>query len=759
MRYRSLHWTARRRTVWPNLLLAVCLAGSWSACTPGATKAPAVPQSAPVIDSVPTLSEEQFAPAVAKLLLANGPAEDRTTQIAAVVQYQLGRAAGYFARNLDAQGVNAVVGALFLARAGELHPKTLYNYAAVLLEAADVVSKTGDEGRARALYELAIESEPSNPALRSRAKGHLQALYRWEQTTHRDGSMQAAHARRLAAVKRAMLKREASAIKAAHEAIREWVDVAIEFERLEEPPRSSFELDERIAASIAVRTAAQCLAALYLRDGDADGAIHALRDEGLEVAQPLQEALQSAAEGNIEGWMGWYQEFQGELEHPFHFDRDIARAAQWGTAVSIVRLGAIGERRSTMAALPVSNLLVELGMPDVVPLVIQALDDGRPAAIDVQRETDAKQVGLAFIYRSLLQLDAADDLPLARRVFANAKPLLDGYTGSKDQRPAPVHFYELMGTLEARAGDLDRAFPLLSLSAKLRPSVDTFRLLSAIERQKGNLPAALDWANQLLELSNKERLPLATSQALLLAHEILLQQNDKVKAEKTLERALQHLLELRRQSGPSGTAATTERYLAQVLERYGELEAARRASERARLASANDTTQLGDVLLDESRRALTFSDLARGRLALRHAIDAQIGDSALIYATLWQQLLELRVRAVSDGTVEEALSRVGSGNRWVAELRQWALGTLSDAQLYERATSLSEKVEAQFYTAIRRQFQSPNAVLTPLQAPEIQAVAQSSAIELIEVRIARDLSTPGPASGQFPALPSGVVLP
>ncbi len=492
MRHRSLHRTSHRRSVLPTAVVALFLAGAWGACSPGANTQPAASPQAPALSSIPALSEEQFAPAVKELLTSDGSANDRSTQIAAAIQHQLGRASGYFARDLDHQGVNATVGALLLARALELHPQTLRNYAVVLLEAADVVAKSGDEGRARALYELAVESEPANGVLTARAKNHLEALYQWELATHTDGSMQAAQARRLAAVKRALLKREPGAMKAARDAIRDWVDVAIEFERLEEPPRSSFELDERITANIAVRTAAQCLVALYLRDGDAAGAIAALRDEGLEVATPLQEALQGAADGSVDGWMAWYQEFQAELEHPFHFDHDIARAAQWGAATSIVRVAAKAEPRSAMAALPVANLLVDFGMPDVVPLLLSDMSAKHAEREEQQREDEAKQVGLAFIYRSLLQLDASDDLPLARRVFENTKPLLDGYSGAKDQRPSPVHFYELMGTLEARAGDLARAFPLLSRSAKLRPSVDTFRLLSAIERQKRRLPRGVD---------------------------------------------------------------------------------------------------------------------------------------------------------------------------------------------------------------------------------------------------------------------------
>jgi len=222
----------------------------------------------------------------------------------------------------------------------------------------------------------------------------------------------------------------------------------------------------------------------------------------------------------------------------------------------------------------------------------------------------------------------------------------------------------------------------------------------------------------------------------------------------TLGKALAQLLSLRQQPSTPRLAAAIERNLAQVLERYGNFDAARRANERARSAAVSDEAQLSDVLLDEARRSLTYGELSHGRLALRHALEAGIENSSLLYAALWQQLLELRVHAASDGTVEEAFSRLVGESGWIGSLASWATGRVSDEGLRAKATSDSEQVEAKFYTAMKQYAASPSASSKEL----LQTVAHSPAIELIEVRIARDLTSQA-AVGTRPLLPPDVVLP
>lgn len=193
--------------------------------------------------------------------------------------------------------------------------------------------------------------------------------------------------------------------------------------------------------------------------------------------------------------------------------------------------------------------------------------------------------------------------------------------------------------------------------------------------------------------------------------------------------------------------------LAEVLERYGDIAGARRASERALEAASNDLGQLTATLLDASRRALTYGDLSGGRLTLREALEADLRDADLVYAALWQRLLELRVGATSDGAVEEALASIVKPTGWVAALRDWGKGDISDEQLLERATTVVERVEAQFYVALQRHFREPSE----RTRQQLRQVAESEAIELMEVRIARDLLSE--AAPPSVALPADVVVP
>jgi hypothetical protein len=163
--------------------------------------------------------------------------------------------------------------------------------------------------------------------------------------------------------------------------------------------------------------------------------------------------------------------------------------------------------------------------------------------------------------------------------------------------------------------------------------------------------------------------------------------------------------------------------------------------------------QLTANLLDASRRALVTSDLTAGRLALRRALDADLGAQDLVYVALWTRLLHERLGAASDGTVEEALAGIPRNGSWVSALRDWARGALTDEALLHRASSEVERVEAQFYAVVRSHFRKQ----TSSTRAALSQVAQSRAIELIEVRIARELLATG--GEPKPVLPKGVQIP
>ncbi len=739
---------------WVVLALVSGIAGSAAGCTGAQTASGKASSPSPVHVAVEPLSEEQFVQQVATLLKEGDHDPDRLRELGAVVHHTLSRAGHYFERGLEDQALQTVMGAFFLVRSGELHPKTLQGQGTVLLQAADAAARRGDEGRARAWYELVREC--GDGATAKRAGEHIQALSQWEADTRRDGSMQSVSAQRLAAMKRALVRRDAQSVEQAREAVVTWVERAVEASQNDEPIQSIFDHDERMAARLAFIAGAQNMIALYLRDGDAGGALAALNTDTMAaVTEPRwMTGLIAAAEGNGEAWLDWFRRFQAAVEQPELFDPDVARGALWGSAVELYR----AQPNSLGATLPVASLLVEHGMADVAPLLlVSAYDEGKEKPdTDAQEKQMVERQALRLLFEALLRSERNEDLPLARRVFDNAAPIIDRYQAPTDsQGPAAVDFYELMGSLETRAGHLDRAYTHLERAVELRPSIESFRLLSSIERHREEYKPALATLERLLALAEAERLPLATVQGLLMSYDVLLDQGQAEVAPRFLEKALQELLALRQHSSTPRIAAAIERNLAEVLERYGQLDAARRASERARDASLSDGAQLTNVLLDESRRALTFGDLAHGRLALRHALEANLEDSALVYAALWQRLLELRVNAASDGTVEEALSRVAGSDGWVAALRDWGLGDLSDAALLGRAETAVQRVEARFYASMRRHFQQQ----TEDSRAALQAIAASPTIELIEVRIARDLTSAGAATGTQPALPAGVTLP
>ena len=740
---------------WAVAALVTGLVGVTGGCT-AASSASSPPASAASVQVVAQpLSDEEFAQQVAALLTDGSQTEGRAREVAGVVHHVLARARKYFDRGLDEQALQSVMGAFFLARSGELHPESLRGQADVLLSAADAAARQGDEGRARAWYELARDSRDDQVS--KRAANHLQALSQWEEDTRQDGSMQSISAQRLAALKRALVQRNADTVAEARGAIVTWVERAVEASQSDEPIESLFDHDERMAARLAFVAGSQNMIALYLRDGNAAGALTALGSDTMAaVTEPRWlTGLIAAAEGNPEAWLDWFRRYQAAIEQPELFDADVARGALWGSAVELYR----AQPDSLQFALPLASLLIEHGMADVAPLLLRSAEKSSEKSKDTatnQEKLTAERQALRLLFAALVRLESSGDLPLARRVFDNGMPLITRHQATGEQQgPTAVDFYELMGSLETRAGHLDRAFRHLERAVKLKPSVETLRLLSSIERQRGDYQAALASLNRLLDLAETQRLPLATVQGLLMSHDVLMDQGQLEPASGHLDKALQELLSLRQHSTTPRVAAAIERNLAEVLERYGQLDAARRASERARDASVSDGAQLTNVLLDQSRRSLTFGDLAHGRLALRHAIDSDLEDNALVYAALWQRLLELRMNAPSDGTVEEALSRLGASEGWVRALREWGLGELSDADLLARAETPVQRVEARFYATMRRHFNKQSDE----SRAELEAIAASPTIELIEVRIARDLTTAGAATGKHPALPQGITLP
>jgi hypothetical protein len=84
----------------------------------------------------------------------------------------------------------------------------------------------------------------------------------------------------------------------------------------------------------------------------------------------------------------------------------------------------------------------------------------------------------------------------------------------------------------------------------------------------------------------------------------------------------------------------------------------------------------------------------------------------------------------------------------------WALGKLSDDQLRQAATRRTEQVEAVFYIALSARVRGE----TSAALEGLRQVANSEALELVEVTVARDLLHQQSRIAR-PALPGSVELP
>jgi len=306
-----------------------------------------------------------------------------------------------------------------------------------------------------------------------------------------------------------------------------------------------------------------------------------------------------------------------------------------------------------------------------------------------------------------------------------------------------------MAGIEVRAGNLADARPLLERAVADEPTTSGFTTLALVERQAGDLNAALAAVERALAAPDSKTAVLDVADAHLLAFELLRDAGKTDRAKTSLDAALTASLGARQLKGNAAAHARAERLLGRVLEGYGDGKGSTRAFERALSAAAADRPTLGAAMLDAVGRALVRRDLVAARAALKRGIEGDVSDEDLVYGGVWVSLLERETKATSDGTVERAL-HAGAKTAWTSKLTAWASGRLSDADLSTAAQSASQRVEAAFYTAMARK-----AAGDPSADQRLKQVAGAPVIDLLEVQLARDLTAP---RGRVD-LPGGVKLP
>jgi hypothetical protein len=568
-------------------------------------------------------------------------------------------------------------------------------------------------------------------------------------STRSQGTMQAKGADQRAAVQRSLVDARAKALDEARDRTLDWMQAALK--SADGPIRSSFERDEAVEAYRAIRTGGAIIASLYLRHGDPRGALAALEHGDLARVVPpgLRDRLEAAADDDDpEAWADLFRlvDSAAESDRPeTTLDPDLARAAAWGAALGLYR----SQPRSLGGTMPLSVMLVELGMAEAAPkLLVESLDEGSSA--------EQLSWSLALVLRAVVSEDEVGDLDASRRVFSYASPLLElararSFRGKV--RPSAARLEYVMGALETRNGELERARPHMLRAVEEEPTLESLNTLAAIDRQKGELDQSLKTLEAIVELAKKETDLASEGEALLSMFQIRREQGQAERASQDLADALARALDARELARTNNDQARAERLLARVLEHYADKNAVRRATERAYEASAADLNQLTATVIDASRRALTQRDLRAARSAVRYAVEAQLAAEDIVYVALWLKLLEQQLKVPSDGTAEEAFAAIEDANGWPGKLRAWGRGQLDDTELKQSARGTIQLTEAKFYSAMVRHAQGQKDALT-----ELKEVAESAAVELVEVSIARDLVAQ--REGAVAAnLPSDLTLP
>jgi tetratricopeptide (TPR) repeat protein len=698
-----------------------------------------------------TVDDAAFAGGAYRVLMGTDGGVERASLLAGVVARQLERAKARFDADEPESGLAALQGAFLLMRRGEFRREGIAKAAPVLAAAAAESARLGEEGYALALYSLLDGLLGPGPE-RDDVRTHLAAMAAFSSPSPSVGPLVAAGGSARVAAQRALLDSSDERFGDASSRMLGWVARAHASGAPELAIRSNADRDEALEAYRALRGGGYALVALYLRHSDPLGAITVTDEAGLDrvISPELRARLEAAADDDdADAWVDLYRFYDTasrEAQAALSIDPELFRGATWGVAMSLFR----AEPGSFRGAMPLATRLVDYGMAEVAPLVLNS---------GLQRGATPDQVAaaLALTLNAMVGESQLGQHDAARRTFAGAAPLLDlaaskAFAGRVSPSPARLRY--VMGALEADFGELGRAEELLRASLKDEPSIDTLKILAAILRQKGDRPGALGLLERARQLAERTNNALEEAESWRSTFELLRDGGDKDGMTRALESALSRALDATKQSRPGAAQARAERVLAHVLEHFGERAATRRATQRAYDASAADSGQLSATVIDSARRALTSRDLQGARAAVAQAVEASLPADDLVYVALWLSLLELELSVPSDGSVESAFSAMDDATGWSSKLRAWGRGKLGDSELVSGARSAAQRTEAAFYTAMARRVRGDVSA-----DAELEKVSKSPAVNLVEVGIARDLLAQRAGSGSGLRVPPNVALP
>jgi tetratricopeptide (TPR) repeat protein len=733
-------------------LLATCsvgCGGAASGASPGARHGEGTAKN-PI-----SVSDDQFAASLHELLLSTPGSAARANLLAGVEARQMDRAlARFHGEGGDDRGLASLLGALYLLKTGELNESVLGPSArGALTEASVRLAARGDEGRARAVYEMLLRLSPDE--VKPQIKAHLDAIAAWtrDETASGPATVTAGELEN-AAVARRLLEPSEEALDEATKAVLAWIERAIDLQTLYREKHVHPAREEVAEAVRALQSGGTVLAALYLRDGNAAGALRAIgRAPSHEVVRPELAAALTAARDKPDAarWLDVLHALTPSAQDREHEDeealedRELLRAATFGIALESYRLDPTQPETAALVA----AVMQDLGMADATPAIVTDSTKAHP---------DARTVSgaLAITMRAMATEVDADNSDGARRAFAAAASLL-ALAGKKELagqlQPSGARVRAMMGEIELQQGRLDIARRLLTDSASEEKSGSVMLFLSRIDRHDNKPQNALESLRDALSAPDTEKDPALRGEVLLMISDLTREKGDVSAAKKPLDDAVKELAVARTTSG-ADERARVERVLSRVLDRFGAAQGAQQALERAFEATPHDKHQIAATLGQLIARAYVRGDLPGARDGLARALSAELDADDLVYYALWVRLLERQLQKPTDGAAVRVFASIVDDGRWTGRLAAFGSGKIRADALVASAKTPTQKTEALFYAAMDRRAAGDAKGLDSA----LQEVVAGGGVDLMEVGIAREILT-GPSAQIGGPLPSGVALP
>lgn len=681
------------------------------------------------------VSDEAFAGAVRDLLASEPNSRERQLRLQGVVGRQMVRVATRFKSKDRDRAVSSLQGAMYLVHSGELKNEMLGSSGLEALKSAsDEFAKRGDEGRARATYEMLMRISP--PKEKAEIKAHLDAISAWTRDTAGGGVMQTAGALEAAAVTRHLLEPSQEARDEAVARTMEFIEKAAAVRTARRARGTQVTREEGLEAVRALETGATVLAAIHLRNADPQGALGAI-DKVKDVARPeLVRALESVIEKpESDRWL----ELARMLRPPprqahaededFGRDSELLRVASFAAAAEAYRL----DSTSPEPAAFVAAMLVDLGMCEAAPAVL--VD-----AVKAQKDPRIVGLSLAITMQAMGRGLEADEPDSVRRTFRAAAPILAAADAQKKTQPSPARVYGMMGEIEVREGHLEDARKLLTASVDREKSGTVLLSIARLDWHDGQVKNAEARLKEALTADDVIKDPALRGEILLLQSDITREAGDPTGSRKPLAEALRDLAKARG-AAEGDDRARIERLIARALDRFGDASArssAMKALERALEAAPRDKRQSAATIGQIVGRAFVKGDLLGARDGLVRGLGAELPREDIVYYALWVRVLERQMKNVpvnGEGIADRVLVEASSDPRWIGRVAAFGAGKMKAQELLAAATTPTQKTEALFYAAMDRRVAGDAKGADEY----LKQVMSSPGLDLMEVALAREL--------------------